>query len=327
MKQGAGTVLLVAGLVITSCGGGDSSSPPSGGSPPPPVSSPSPPPSPPPPSISYLKFDELTGDQQFLAGCGNLFGTGGNTSSEGLGTYPGNPEATAHNYSASLSSWEIKGFARDDSNGPEYTYTFGPAEEDATSTDIFRIYRKTLNGFVNEFTITKRALGAMAGQYVRQTRLVAKPGTNVIDIHCVIGVPTVRDDSLPGVISYPDQAISGTAISSSGTRYDLGTSTATFNYQLGMEQFSYTIHLIGREVTSSGISSTSIDLGNYGANGFIIPPDKTFSAPLNSSSGPAGTMGGGFFGPQGVEMGYGFSGSGSASGISFQFGGTVVGRR
>lgn len=289
-----------------------------------PVTSPTP-----TPAIDYPLFDDLAGSRAFLAGCGNLFGTS-NTSSEWMGRYPDNPEALAHDYDADSDSWTIAGIARDDSNGPEYSYTFGPEDRDPGSTDAVTRY-----GFIDGngspvvFTLAKPMLGGSAAQYVRQTRLVAKPGSNKIDIHCVIGVPTEDADSIPaGNIAYGDFAISGTATSGSKV-YDLGESTATWSGNGTSLQFTTSVTLVAREVTASGLSETRIQLGTYNTPyGWLNLPNKFFSGALfNSDGGNSGTFGGGLFGPQASEIAYGFSGNAVAGGMSFQYAGTLTGRR
>lgn len=298
-----------------------------------PTPAPTPTPSPtasPTPTASYATFDELNGSRSFDAGCGNLFGEGGNTSTEGFGRYPTNPEALAHEYDAADESWRISGFARDDLNGPQYSYLFESSDLSPDSTTSARRYGFIdANGSPVVFSIRQPTLGMMGSEYVRETRLAAKPGTNKIDIHCVIGVPTEEADNLPsGSFSYTNFAVAGTAIGG-GTEYDLSESTATWSGSGTTLQYSLSINLVGRAVTQSGLASTRTDLGNYSTTfGWINPPSKAISGALfNAAGGSAGSYGGSFFGPEGIEVGFGFSGSGVEGGNGFQFGGTVVGRR
>lgn len=330
LARAAHSAIVTACLLLASCGGETGSSPPSGGTPTPSPSSSTPTPSPTPSSTGYSAFNQLTGSREFNAGCGNLFGTGGNTSTEGFGSYPGNPEALAHKYDAASEGWQIEGYARDDSNGPKYTYQFGPADLQPGWNNMSILYGKTeTDGFGTRYSIMQPMLGASAAQYARETRLVARPGTNEIDIHCVIGVETQQADSLPsGDFAYNSSAVAGTATSSTA-EYDLGESTANWSGNGTSLQFTMTLNLKGRQITPSGLSPTVINLGNYQTSyGWLHPPSKYFSGALFLKDGViAGSFGGAFFGPQGTEMGYGFSGYGSESGINFQFGGTVLARR
>lgn len=320
--------ICLSALGLTGCGGGGSGG---AGSTPVVVPAPGPSPSPAPapqPSISYASFDELTGSREFHSGCGNLFGTG-NTSTEGFSTFPANPETLGHWYDAASDSWQVRGYARDHDGGPEYAYEFGPSDLDPSSDDMTRRYGFIdTNGSPVVFSIISRSIGIAATEFVRETRLVAKPGVNKIDIHCVIGVPTVQADPLPaGQYSYADLAIAGTARSAT-TEYDLRESTASWAIDGGKLQSRLVLKLVGRAVTASGLSATRTDLGTYTTPYALLQlPHKFFSGVLFKGGDAAGAFGGSFFGPRGEEIGMGFSGSAAASGIDFQFGGTVVGIR
>ena len=328
--------LVASSLVITSCGGGGSNAggmvavapAPTPTPSPTPAPTPSPTPTPTPTPAGYVTYDELTGSREFNSGCGNLFGTQ-NTSTEGFGIYPTNPEALSHRYDAPTDSWQIRGFARDNASGPEYTYLFGPSDLEAGSTRAATMYRKNdANGFPTLYSIVKRALGATDAQYVRETRLVAKPGANKIDIHCVIGVPTQAADTLPsGSFSYTSSAVAGTALSAT-TDYDLAESTATYSLSGGGLQRTATLNLVGRAITPSGLSATRTNLGTLTVQSAVDPSIKLIFGALATSNGDRiGTIGGNFFGPQGIELGYGFAGTTTLSGVIVQFGGTVIARR
>ena len=326
--------LVASSLVITSCGGGGSNA---GGmvavapAPTPtasPAPAPTPTPTPTPTLASYVTYDELTGSREFNSGCGNLFGTQ-NTSTEGFGIYPTNPEALSHKYDAPSDSWQIRGFARDNSSGPEYTYAFSPSDLEAGSTRAVTMYRKIdANGFPTLYSIVKRTLGAADAQYVRETRLVAKPGANKIDIHCVMGVPTQATDTLPsGSFSYTSFAVAGTAVGGT-TEYDLAESTATWSFNGGTQVRTITLNLVGRAITPSGPSATRTNLDTLTVQSAVNPSIKLIFGALATSNGDRiGTIGGNFFGPQGIELGYGFAGTTTLSGVIVQFGGTVIARR
>ena len=196
------------------------------------------------------------------------------------------------------------------------------------------MYRKIdANGFPTLFSIVKRALGGTDAQYVRETKLVAKPATRKIEAHCVLGVPTLAADTLPsGSLTYTGFAFAGKAISAT-IEYDLGESTATSTVSVSTERLLTTLTLIGREITPSGLSATRTNLGTYTGTASLqglsnLGSFKGFSGNLLSSTGGfAGNTGGSFFGPQGIELGYAFVGTTTVSGINFQFGGTVIARR
>lgn len=337
-------------MSVASCGGGD------GGGPAPvtmpsPTSTPTPAPTPTPTptsTFSYFKFAELSGSREFDSACGNWFGNQ-STSSEWFATYPDNPETLAHRYDGPNDTWEIQGYARDgdagiaqnSDPGPEYTYLFDAGDVDPASTsDSMRRGFVDANGNPVVYAITRRSLAAQPAEYVRQTRLVAKPGVYKIDIECVIGVPTEREDPLPSArFSYGSFAIEGTAHGPT-TDYNLRDSTATWSVDPATGETKATVRFVGRAITSSGLSSTTTDLGS-----FITPPlgmlnlnlpVKSFSGSLYDSNykggafeKPAGqgTFGGSFFGPQGQEIGIGFSLTGPVQGTNYVFTGTLIGRR
>lgn len=315
--------------------------------------SPTPGPSPtssptPPPTISYLAYDELTGSREFSSSCGNWYGTQA-TTTEGFSSYPGNPEALAHKYDAPTDSWEVQGYARDGDAGlaqngdagPEFAYLFGPDRKDPASTG-----EATRYGFIDGngnpvvFSIIQRTLGTQPAQYVRETRLVAKPGVYKIDVQCVIGVPTTYEDTLPSAsFAYGNFAIAGTAHGGT-TDYDLCDSTATWTIDPVTGETRATISFVGRAITPSGLSSTTTNLGSYNTPPMgmlnLQLPFKSFSGGLYDSNykGGAfenaagqGAFGGSFFGPQGIEIGVGFAVIGPALGTNYRFTGTLIGRR
>ncbi|WP_066559493.1 hypothetical protein [Croceicoccus bisphenolivorans] len=288
-------------------------------------------------TTSYTAFDDLTGSRAFNSGCGNWFGNQ-MTSSEWFSSYPADPETLAHKYDASSDSWQIEGVARDYSAGPEYSYLFDPADLDPQSTDAVKRY-----GFIDTsgspvvFTIARRTFGAMDAQYVRETRLVAKPGDYKIDIRCVIGVPTEQDDSMPtGKFSYRNFAVAGTAHGST-IDYDLRESTANWSVDPVTLASRITINFVGRALTSSGLSPTTVDLGSYHTPFAQVNfPYKSFGGGVYDSGwngdftkqpSGMGTFGGSFFGPQGSEIGMGFAISGSHGGSQLLFAGTLIGSR
>lgn len=325
--------LVAASLVITSCGGGGSGGggmvavAPAPTPTPTPAPTPTPTPTPTPAPVSYVTFDELTGSREFDSGCGAISVGTIPQSSEGFGRYPTNVEALSHKYDAPSDSWQVQG--REVNGGPEYTYAFGPSDLAAGSTRAATMYRKIdANGFPTLFSILKRALGGTDALYVRETKLVAKPATRKIEAHCVLGVPTLAADMLPsGSLTYTGFAFAGRAISAA-IEYDLGESTGTSTVNGATGQVTTALTLVGREITSSGLSATRTNLGTYTGGSADHRPQKIISGPLLSSSGGfSGNFGGSFFGPQGIELGYAFVGTTTVSGINFQFGGTVIARR
>ena len=88
--------------------------------------------------------------------------------------------------------------------------------------------------------------------------------------------------------------------------------------------------LTGRLQTPSGLSDTRVDLGTYNGTAQIDGTTQNYFAVLEGNraiSGPT-SFGGWFFGPQGIEAGYGFTiQANQQTGERLVIAGTVTARR
>lgn len=296
---------IAACALLTACGGGGSSSaPPTSGTPAP---SPSPTPSPTPtptPSASYSTFAALTGDRAFASSCGELVVSGSNYFAIGSTAF-GN--GIPISYAASSQTYTVA--------APPLTIAYGPADLDpAAPTDTIGYRKVDSANFANRFSITRPTLASGSLDYVRHARTLFRETNGTIhDAFCVIGVPTLLTDPLPSSsINFPAYSLRGTAsatISGSRKQYDLAESTMTFTANPTSRAVNLSITLVGREISSTGLSDTRINFGQFDGQSSVDGAAQSFGMTLQSptriSSGSQAA--GWFFGPSGAELGLTFT--------------------
>ncbi|WP_158094301.1 hypothetical protein [Erythrobacter donghaensis] len=290
--------------MLASCGGGDS-----GGSPPPtgggggggggggtPTPSPSPSPSPTP---TYQTFSQLTGTQTFATTCG-----GTATESPPPRAIGGMPLGQGLRIVSDRSqpAYEIS------SNGNivgTFTSTFTQADRDTTRTG--EAYVKVLpSGFTERLSIITLNQGGNELEYVRVAQIIAQPFVGSTNLLCAFGVPTIVTDRPPATVTYGGLAYFGTATvtldfgSGASTNYVVSSSVITMTANPANGQVNFSLDLKGREISSSGTSTTVTDLGVFTGTATLDGTTPSFTDILvNSTNVVSGTFGGGFFGPQG----------------------------
>ncbi len=151
------------------------------------------------------------------------------------------------------------------------------------------------------------------------TDSIGKVRTNAF---CATGVPTNAADFPTGAaVTYTRSIVAGRAFDVRGggaRQYDLiGPSNATLVVDPTTGRFTSTLRIIG--VPTGGTTGANVDFGTFNLQGTI---DITASALAGQAteSGPLVLVRGGFFGPQGKEVGITFTRTavaGDPSGFSF----------
>lgn len=303
------TLAFVIGCaMLASCEGDDSTPPPTMGGGGTPSPSPTPTPTPTPTPISYTRFADLTGDRNFQTACagvqqGNLQGITASDFGEGISQGRGLEVA----FGATNGTWTI--------TGPGFVTAFAPADADPMVTaPSIGFVRTSANGFRDRFTIGARPFGTQAVEYVRGSRLFYQvEASRVVDFFCVLGVPTLINDTRPAsTVTYTAFNLGGTMITNGptgGGQFDLGDSTVTLSANPTNGQVIARLTLIGRQFTPAGLSTTQTPLGTYEGTAVTDGTRTNFSSPLGSSDRTSLNSGfaGWFFGPQGLEAGFAFN--------------------
>lgn len=322
---------LAMALTLVACGGGSTSTPtptPTSTGSPTPTPSPSPTPTPAP----YTKFADLTGDQQFKAGCGGLYGPSERIDAFGFGRADTVPGALSIDFADSTDAWTLAGEAY---SGTEFSFTFTPAMIQPNPPEDAVYYRKdNPDGSAERFYLSARKLGGTAPDYVRGSLLTYRIGSAAPEYrYCVFGVPTRLDDTTPSsTVTYGNVAVGGVAFTAGAaiTQYDLSESTVTVSANPTTGEIPVVLKLVGRAFTPTGLSDTRVALGEYRGTATIDGSDQSFNDALTDADRAllGGNFGGWFFGPQGIEIGFAFSVKAqNADGSTITAAGAVTGRR
>lgn len=299
MKTGTGFGVALLALALASCGGGDSgSAPPIGGGGGTPTPSPSPSP------ITYTRFANLAGDQNFQTACGGVEQAFGNINPIAATAFG---SGLGHSYAAATQTWTI--------SLPTFSQTFGPAELQPPPNADTTSYRKpNAVGAFDRFFVIARPFGAQPIEYTRASRsLLLIQSGQFHDYFCVFGVPTLVTDTRPtSTVTYSPVNIGGSAIVTGGSapgQYDLADSTATLSANPVTGEVTTTITLVGRLFTPTGPAATTTALGTYTGTANVVTNVANFNAGLQSSNvqNIFSNFGGWFFGPQGIEAAYAFN--------------------
>lgn len=307
--------------LLASCGGGDGGSPPAtgGGGTPTPTPTPSPSPTP-----TYSTVAQLTGNQQFEAGC--AFFNFSRQISPNFSAFSDNPfsERNELRFAAATSTWTFVESAQTNP-ADQRTFAFAPADLVASPPANTTLYRRTVGtgslelrlqgaqqtGFVTDYT---RALA------LTEIAVVGNADSQRNDRLCVYGVPTVAADTFPaGSVSYTSLNVAGTAtVVTGGVRqrtFSLTDSTATLSVNGQAGTVAMSIQLVGREILSDGSLATTtttlpaLTAGTGTISNAGTPSIKVFAG--NFTTGGFGLLqsqfAGAFFGPQGREAGFTFT--------------------
>ncbi len=292
-------------LVLAGCGGGDGgSSPPTGGGTPTPTPTTSPTPSP-TPTPTYQTFAQLTGTQTFGTVCGGNYNgpqrltVGGEPLGDRFATIVSDRSQPSYQISSP-------------GNGsfPAFSTTFTQADRDTTVSS--ESYRKTAStGFTERFTIFALTSGGAELPYVRVSSAAVQAIQGFYSFTCVYGVPSIVTDRPSSTASYTGLATFGSAdITRSGPTgpvtesYRINASTVTMTANPANGQITLSLDLKGQLITGGTVSPTITDLGVFTASETADGASPSFAGILlNSANTVSGTVGGGFFGPQGGTAG------------------------
>ena len=313
----AHVTLCASVALLTACGGGGSSTP--APSPAPTATAtPTPSPSPSPPSTPNAK---MPGGQACRPACVNIE-NGGTGFTDGVDRRASASDETLF-FTQATQTW-----AFDLTTPGQDRKEFGPADQLATSPPGRIAYeRANLGGGTDAFTVALRDFRGLTLDYVRGTDFVGNRSTGpFLGLACVFGVPTVVEDQAPtSVVTYSQIAVSGVALRVDGTTglvtgtFDLSDSTATFEVDPDANsQIETIINVRGREILANGdLSTTILDFATNGSGQAAITTEfGTDNVERGAYSGtfqfngvmpPAQQFTGWFYGPQGVEAGYGFA--------------------
>ncbi|MFL0356890.1 hypothetical protein ACI5KX_10475 [Erythrobacter sp. GH1-10] len=327
-------------LAVAACGGGGGSAPPpttggGGGTP-----APSPSPSPTPTSVSYTKFDDLTGDREFNTACSlNPTISGG----QGFGGITLFTDFFTFAFTEASETWRVAGPTLSDT----FDSSFGPSDISSQQAGEFTLYRReiTVNGnSVPEFfVLITPQLANGSVDYVRggDAVLFGINSQTQAFYRCVFGVPTELDDALPAsTVSY-DQFVSanGNARVTDGagvvTQYNIEDTQIEVTANPANGEITVTLDVRGREVTRDPTtgqittSSTVTQLGTFTGNTAIDGTIQGFEGGLSDSNGQfVGEYSGWFFGPQGIELGIALHGTQNRNDAStLTFGVSMAGPR
>ncbi|MCL9997890.1 MAG: hypothetical protein NBV68_00770 [Erythrobacter sp.] len=331
--------------LLASCGGGDSggSAPPTGGGGGGGGGTPTPSPSPTP---TYSTIAQLTGNQQFEAGC--AFYSFSRQFSPNFRADSEIPfgERTQLRFDAAASTWS---FVEGELTNPsqQTIFTFGPADLAASPPANTTLYRRVTAGRSLELALRNGQQTGFATEYLRtllQTDIAAVgvADSDRADRLCVYGVPTVAADTLPAASTpYTSLNVLGTA-TRVGFGQRLGTfaltdSTATLAVNGQAGTVSMSIQLVGREILPDGsLAATTTALPALTAGTGTIANAGTPAIKLFEGNFVTGGIqdivskfSGAFFGPQGREAGFTFYARSqqNANGETFEIAGVVVARR
>ena len=324
---------IIGCAMLASCGGGDggSSPPPTGGGGGTPTPSPTPSPSPTP---ALPTFATLTGDQAFATACGGTNGANV-VQAQGFGRAATGNTLISLDFNDAADTWRVTGTSL---TGEPFDTTFRPQDIDAASafTNFTDYLRDPGTGFRNRLLLGDKPITGLTREYVRQFVHVVRPtATSVPSTYfCTYGIPTPLTSTLPSsAVTYTSFRVVGQGIIQGGAQggaYDLGESTITLTANPTNGQVATQLALTGRLQTPTGLSETRVDLGTFSGTAQIDGSTQNYFAVLQGNraiTGPA-SFGGWFFGPQGIEAGYGFTvQAAQPTGEPLLIAGTITARR
>jgi hypothetical protein len=211
-------------------------------------------------------------------------------------------------------TWRVTGTSL---NGEAFDTTFRPEDIDAASTftNFTDYLRDPGTGFRNRLLLGDKPITGLTRDYLRQFVHVVRPtATSVTSTYfCTYGIPTPLTSTLPATtVTYTSFRVVGQGMIQGGPQagaYDLGESTVTLTANPTNGQITTQLVVTGRLFTPSGLSDTRVDLGTYNGVAQIDGTTANYFAVLEGNraiTGPT-SFGGWFFGPQGLEAGYGFT--------------------
>ena len=287
----------IMALALAACGGDDGGSAPpptgGGGNTPTPSSSPSP---------TYQTFAQLTGTQTFGTTCGGFYNEAGRMPLP-VGGIPFGSGITIVS-DRSQPNYNISS----DGTGLFSPFSTAFTQDDRDTSVSGEAYSKvTTNGFTERFAIFALTQNGVELPYVRATSIVAENFLGFTVQNCALGIPTQANDVPAAQVNYAGLAILGQAnvVANAGSgqveNYRITGSQVSLIANPTTGVLDFRLELRGRLITGGVTSDTEVALGTYTGQTTIdgTAPGYTDRLVNAASNSPAGTFGGGFFGPQG----------------------------
>jgi hypothetical protein len=275
-----------------------------------------------PTPASYTKIADLSGDRTFqTAGVQYNTGAGGftNGSTQALGS------GVTVAYTASNDSYKLT--APDNS-----TATFGPANvvtspPPPANTMVWANNNGTSTDRLNLIVPTTAQGVPLSYTLVGTWGHLNNPGNSGVYRIAVGGMPTLASD-MPRMGSATYTVGVGGAAIQNGAAYTLdGNSSATFTANFAANSVTTALNLAGTPVqpgTPFPGGTPATPFGSFTGTGMISSSGPGFTGTL-TGTGVTGVFSGAFFGPQALEMGYGwylsgtqFNAVGVATGVKHQ---------
>lgn len=293
----------IACAMLGACGGGSSSGGGSAGGGSSGGGTPTPTPTPTPTSsFSYSRFTELTGTSNFATACME-----GDSSAIGTLRQPFFQvllgDGNAISLDRSTQTWSVTAF-----NGK--SETFGPADVVSAPGTLITEYRKaSALGPFERYFVGAPDSGTVTFDYLRGgAAFLLDPGGAPTNMFCYFGVPTIPADIPSGTtVTYTHLFPSGTVVEETP----------------GMPLPSRALSIIGGSGsisgnTTTGVLTITLNLTTRDANGGqatigpltgtanteIVNGRAGFRGTLNAGGMPEYQIAGGYFGPQGREIGF-----------------------
>lgn len=326
-------------LALAACGdgsGGGGSVPIVSGPAPSPTPSPSPSPSSTSTPTPYSTYAQLTGNQSFKTGC-----IGARNDYNPPATQPIVPfgRGLTLDYAAATQTYTLTPDPNDTGIFGSQPRNYGPADRDPNAPATSTVFTRTTGGFVERLAIGSNSANGGSPDYVRgfslRVPLFGTPSTNLpaANYFCVFGVPTRLDDLPVSNPGYTRGGVNGVATdykAGAPVTYAVGQSQVSFSADFATGKVTTTIRMLGAASTSSGTSTTTVDLGTYTGTG-TIDSRGYFTGQLTSTDRQIreATFGGWFFGPQASEAAFslGFNALEQTTGQNIVFQGNVLALR
>lgn len=285
-KLAAGPALALA-LPLSACGGGGGE----GG-----VAS-----MPPPPPASYTKIVDMTGDRTFQT-AGVQYNTSPSGFSNGTSLTFGNGVRVA--YTAASDSYTLT--APDNT-----TATFNPSEvvlPPALPNAVQWAKRNASNAVTDVFTLISPTPGGVALSYTAFGTWGANLNTSSPTYRIAIGgAPTIASDMPKSGTANYTLGVGGGA-NLAGTSYSINNGTGTFAANFATGAVTTTLTIAGMPPSNTAAVT---NFGTFNGTGTIASNSPGFSGTITgtASNGTAATGGfsGAFFGPQALEVGFGYT--------------------
>jgi hypothetical protein len=278
----------------------------------------------------------LNGDQSFKTGC-----IGARNDYNPPATEPVVPfgKGLTLSYVAATQTYTLTPDPSDTGIFGTQARSYRPADRDTSAPATSTVFTRTTGGFIERLAIGSNSANGASPDYVRgfslRVPLFGTPSTNLpaANYFCIFGVPTRLDDLPTTIPVYTRGGLNGVATdykAGAPVTYAVGQSQVSFSADFTTGKVTTTIRLVGAASTSSGTSTTTVDLGTYTGTG-TIDTRGYFTGQLTSPDRQIreASFGGWFFGPQATEAAFslGFNALDQVTGRNIVFQGNVLALR